>query len=462
MLKGKSVAATTLGCKVNQAETDSMLDMLGAAGADIVDFEEKADIYIVNTCSVTNIADKKSRQMLHRAKKRNPDSIVIAAGCYVQSAKELLEQDAAVDIVISNNKKKDITKIIDDYINVISNNAECEKKPTEDIFGENSDAVEYFVDISKETEYEEMGGHVPVGHTRAYVKIQDGCNQFCSYCIIPYVRGRIRSRSEAAVLDEVRELADAGIKEVVLTGIHISSYGKDKNNEGALVDLIDAISKIKGIKRIRLGSLEPGIITEGFVQRISANSKVCPHFHLSLQSGCNTVLKRMNRKYTREEYFEKCEMLRAAYKNPALTTDVIVGFPGETDDEFEETVKYLNDLNLYEMHIFKYSPRKGTVAAAMKDQVSPDVKNNRSDVLLDLAQRNKEAYEAMFDGEELEVLVEEVVHKTENGHKNTYLRGHTERYMDILINIGDTSMPESFINSFVYVKYTKDGDIMLV
>ncbi len=371
MLKGKSVAATTLGCKVNQAETDSMLDMLGAAGADIVDFEKKADIYIVNTCSVTNIADKKSRQMLHRAKKRNPDSIVIAAGCYVQSAKELLEQDAAVDIVISNNKKKDITKIIDDYINVMSNDTDPEEKPTEDTSGENSDTVEYFVDISKETEYEEMGGHVPVGHTRAYVKIQDGCNQFCSYCIIPYVRGRIRSRSKAAVLDEVRELADAGIKEIVLTGIHISSYGKDKNNEGALIDLIDAISKIKGIKRIRLGSLEPGIITEEFVQRISANSKVCPHFHLSLQSGCNTVLKRMNRKYTREEYFEKCEMLRAAYKDPALTTDVIVGFPGETDDEFEETVKYLKDLNLYEMHIFKYSPRKGTVAAAMKEQVSP-------------------------------------------------------------------------------------------
>ena len=240
MLKGKSVAATTLGCKVNQAETDSMLDMLSAAGADIVDFEEKADIYIVNTCSVTNIADKKSRQMLHRAKKRNPESIVIAAGCYVQSAKELLEQDESVDIVISNNKKKDITDIVNDYINVRKNEggdtpAGGEKK-------------EYFIDISKETEYEEMGGHVPVGHTRAYVKIQDGCNQFCSYCIIPYVRGRIRSRSEEAVIAEVTELAESGIKEVVLTGIHISSYGKDKNNEGALIDLIDAISKIKGIK----------------------------------------------------------------------------------------------------------------------------------------------------------------------------------------------------------------------
>ncbi len=450
MLKGKSVAATTLGCKVNQAETDSMLDMLSAAGADIVDFEEKADIYIVNTCSVTNIADKKSRQMLHRAKKRNPESIVIAAGCYVQSAKELLEQDESVDIVISNNKKKDITDIVNDYINVRKNEggdapADGEKK-------------EYFVDISKETEYEEMGGHVPVGHTRAYVKIQDGCNQFCSYCIIPYVRGRIRSRSEEAVIAEVTELAESGIKEVVLTGIHISSYGKDKNNEGALIDLIDAISKIKEIKRIRLGSLEPGIITEDFVRRVSANKKVCPHFHLSLQSGCNTILKRMNRKYTREQYFEKCEMLREAYDAPALTTDVIVGFPGETDEEFEETVQYLTELNLYEMHIFKYSPRKGTVAAAMKDQVSPEVKNKRSDVLLELAERGKKAYEAKYEGAELEVLVEEVLHR-EDG---TYLRGHTERYMDILIKARDIPMPESFVNSFVYVRYTQNGDILMV
>lgn len=450
MLKGKSVAATTLGCKVNQAETDSMLDMLSAAGADIVDFEEKADIYIVNTCSVTNIADKKSRQMLHRAKKRNPESIVIAAGCYVQSAKELLEQDESVDIVISNNKKKDITDIVNDYINVRKNEggdtpAGGEKK-------------EYFIDISKETEYEEMGGHVPVGHTRAYVKIQDGCNQFCSYCIIPYVRGRIRSRSEEAVIAEVTELAESGIKEVVLTGIHISSYDKDKNNEGALIDLIDAISKIKGIKRIRLGSLEPGIITEDFVRRVSANKKVCPHFHLSLQSGCNTILKRMNRKYTREQYFEKCEMLREAYDAPALTTDVIVGFPGETDEEFEETVQYLTELNLYEMHIFKYSPRKGTVAAAMKDQVSPEVKNKRSDVLLELAERGKKAYEAKYEGAELEVLVEEVLHR-EDG---TYLRGHTERYMDILIKAGDIPMPESFVNSFVYVRYTQNGDILMV
>lgn len=446
MLKGMSVAAVTLGCKVNQAETDSMLDMLHEAGAEIVEFEDKADIYIVNTCSVTNVADKKSRQMLHRAHKRNPDAIVIAAGCYVQSAREVLEKDDAVDIIISNNKKRDITKIVIDYINVNKTGKKGDK------------TVENFIDIAKETEYEEMGGHIPVGHTRAYVKIQDGCNQFCSYCIIPYVRGRIRSRSEEAVLREVSELADAGIKEIVLTGIHISSYGKDKNNEGALIELIESVSKIKGIKRIRLGSLEPGIITEDFVSRISTIKKVCPHFHLSLQSGCNSVLKRMNRKYTCEEYLEKCDMLRRAYKSPALTTDVIVGFPGETEEEFQETVRYLTELNLYEMHIFKYSPRQGTVAAAMKDQVSPEVKNKRSDVLLELAAHNKDEYELGFEGQDLEVLVEEVLHTDEG----TYLRGHTERYMDIRIDVGNIEMPESFVNSLVYVRYTHNGSVMLV
>ena len=446
MLKGMSVAAVTLGCKVNQAETDSMLDMLHEAGAEIVEFEDKADIYIVNTCSVTNVADKKSRQMLHRAHKRNPDAIVIAAGCYVQSAREVLEKDDAVDIIISNNKKRDITKIVIDYINVNKNSKKDDK------------TVENFIDIANETEYEEMGGHIPVGHTRAYVKIQDGCNQFCSYCIIPYVRGRIRSRSEEAVLREVSELADAGIKEIVLTGIHISSYGKDKNNEGALIELIESVSKIKGIKRIRLGSLEPGIITEDFVSRISTIKKVCPHFHLSLQSGCNSVLKRMNRKYTCEEYLEKCDMLRRAYKSPALTTDVIVGFPGETEEEFQETVRYLTELNLYEMHIFKYSPRQGTVAAAMKDQVSPEVKNKRSDVLLELAAHNKDEYELDFEGQDLEVLVEEVL-RTDEG---TYLRGHTERYMDIRIDVGNIEMPESFVNSLVYVRYTHNGSVMLV
>ena len=451
MLKKMSVAAITLGCKVNQYETDSMLEMLKQRGAHVVDFEEKADIYIVNTCSVTNIADRKSRQMLHRAKKRNPEAIVVACGCYVQSAKDILEQDDAVDIVISNNKKKSIADVIIDYINV---NKMQESRAD---MG-SKEKLECFVDISKESSYEEMGIYTPAEHTRAYVKIQDGCNQFCTYCIIPYVRGRIRSREPEAIIDEIEQLADAGIKEVVLTGIHISSYGKDKNNEGAFIELIDAITKIKGIKRVRLGSLEPGIITEEFVSRISSNSKVCPHFHLSLQSGCNTVLSRMNRKYTCEEYLEKCDMLRRAYNNPAITTDVIVGFPGETDEEFEETVRYLTELKLYEMHIFKYSPRKGTVAAQMKNQIAPEIKNTRSDILLELSDKNKRAYESQFEGQELFVLVEEVVKK--NG--GTYLRGHTERYMDVLVNVGDTPLPESFVGSFVYTRYTQNEEMYLM
>lgn len=438
MLNKMTVAAVTLGCKVNQCETDAMLDILKTAGAEVVDFETKADIYIVNTCSVTSIADKKSRQMLHRAKKRNPDAIVVAAGCYVQSAEELLEQDEAVDIIISNNRKGNIARAIENYIGT----------------SESDDVI----DINKETEYEELGVHTPTAHTRAYVKIQDGCNQFCSYCIIPYVRGRIRSRSSEAVIREVSGLAASGIKEIVLTGIHISSYGRDSGNEDALIELIEALSKIKGIKRIRLGSLEPGIITEDFVRRIAANPKVCPHFHLSLQSGCDTVLSRMNRKYTCREYLEKCDLLRSFYDRPALTTDIIVGFPGESDEEFDETVKYLTALNLYEMHIFKYSPRKGTRAAAMPEQVHPDIKNKRSDILLELAERNKRAYEAGYEDCELEVLVEEVVRKNDT----TYLRGHTERYMDVLINVGDISMPESFVNSFVYARYTCEGDVFLI
>ena len=413
MLKGMSVAATTLGCKVNQAETDSMLDMLKAAGANIVEFDEKADIYIVNTCSVTNIADKKSRQMLHRARKMNPDGIVIAAGCYVQSAREILEQDEAIDIVISNNKKKSITEIVNDYINVRNNGKNAP--------GKDHEAMEYFVDISRETEYEEMGGHVPVGHTRAYVKIQDGCNQFCSYCIIPYVRGRIRSRSQEAILAEVSELAEAGIKEVVLTGIHISSYGKDKNNEGALIELIEAISKIKGIKRIRLGSLEPGIITEEFVERISSNSKVCPHFHLSLQSGCDSVLKRMNRKYTCEQYFEKCDMLRKAYKSPALTTDVIVGFPGETEEDFLETMDVVKQVRYDSAFTFIYSKRTGTRAATMENQVPDDVVKDRFDRLLKEVQTISSEKAKCYEGKVVPVLAEEM-----DDQKDGYVTGRMD------------------------------------
>lgn len=410
MLKGKTVAPLTLGCKVNQYETDGMIELLKEAGMTAVSFEEKADVYLINTCSVTNMADKKSRQMIHRAKKLNPDAVVIAAGCYVQAAKDKLMEDDRISIIIGNNKKKDIVRILEDYLQA-------------------GVTDEGMLDISAEKEYEPLTINSTLEHTRAYVKIQDGCNQFCSYCIIPYVRGRIRSRDIASIIEEVERLALTGVKEIVLTGIHISSYGKDKENEVGLADVIDAISKIQSIKRIRLGSLEPSIITDEFIDRIVDNEKVCPHFHLSLQSGCNTVLKRMNRKYTCEEYFEKCEMLRKAFDRPALTTDVIVGFPGETEEEFRETVDYLTKLNLYEMHIFKFSPRQGTVAAGMKDQVAPEIKNQRSDVLLALSERNKQAYEASFRGENLDVLVEEKVRRE---GKDGY-RGHTERYMDIFV-----------------------------
>ena len=410
MLKGKTVAPLTLGCKVNQYETDGMIELLKEAGMTAVSFEEKADVYLINTCSVTNMADKKSRQMIHRAKKLNPDAVVIAAGCYVQAAKDKLMEDDRISIIIGNNKKKDIVRILEDYLQA-------------------GVTDEGMLDISAEKEYEPLTINSTLEHTRAYVKIQDGCNQFCSYCIIPYVRGRIRSRNIASIIEEVERLALTGVKEIVLTGIHISSYGKDKENEVGLADVIDAISKIESIKRIRLGSLEPSIITDEFIDRIVDNEKVCPHFHLSLQSGCNTVLKRMNRKYTCEEYFEKCEMLRKAFDRPALTTDVIVGFPGETEEEFRETVDYLTKLNLYEMHIFKFSPRQGTVAAGMKDQVAPEIKNQRSDVLLALSERNKQAYEASFRGENLDVLVEKKVRRE---GKDGY-RGHTERYMDIFV-----------------------------
>lgn len=431
MLSGKTVAACTLGCKTNQYETDGMIEILKKMGASVVDFEDAADVYLINTCSVTNMADKKSRQMIHRARKNNPEALVIACGCYVQAEKEKLSQDKDIDIIISNNRKKDIGHVIAEYFN--SGETAC------------------FTDISREKEFEELDVNKPVYHTRAYVKIQDGCNQFCTYCIIPYVRGRIRSRSMDSVIDEISRLAEAGVKEVVLTGIHISSYGRDMDGDTGLADLVDNISKIEGIERIRLGSLEPGIITEEFAHRIKAVDKLCPHFHLSLQSGCDSVLKRMNRKYTCSEYMEKCELLRKVYKNPAITTDVIVGFPGETEEEFECTRKYLEDINLYEMHIFKYSQRKGTPAATMPNQVDPSVKNSRSDVLLAISEHNKHAYQDLFVGTTVKVLVEELVEK--NGEE--YMRGHTERYMDVHISTEGITDPQSLKNRIVEVMYEK-------
>ena len=366
----KRAALHNLGCKVNAYEAQSMEEMLLEAGYEIVDFEnDVADVYIVNTCSVTNIADRKSRQMLHKAKKKNPDAIVVAAGCYVQAAADDVLSDSAVDIVIGNNKKIDLVRILDEF---------WDRK--------NEEKRSNVIDINHTDEYEELEIETVSEHTRAYIKVQDGCNQFCTYCIIPYTRGRIRSRRMDAVIDEVKRLAENGYKEVVLTGIHLSSYGLDmpKDDRVLLIELIEEVSKVSGIERIRLGSLEPRIVTEEFAKRLAGVHKICPHFHLSLQSGCDATLKRMNRKYNTAEYEKGCKILREAFENPAITTDVIVGFPQETDDEFKETVAFLKKIHFFEMHIFKYSRRKGTVADKMEGQVHDQVKNERSDVLIKL------------------------------------------------------------------------------
>lgn len=377
----KKVAIHSLGCKVNSYEAESMEIMLRDEGYEIVPFSEdvQADIYIINTCSVTNIADRKSRQMLHKAKKMNPEAVVVAAGCYVQADPDGVKKDECVDIILGNNMKISIVEALNDY------------------FG-GSDKTSYLVDINdKYQEYESLKINQTGEHTRAYIKIQDGCNQFCSYCIIPYVRGRVRSRKPEDIVNEVKTLAAAGVKEVVLTGIHISSYGTDLENI-SLIELIEAIHEIEGIKRIRLGSLEPRIITEEFAKRIAGLEKICPHFHLSLQSGCDKTLKAMNRKYNTEEYYEGCVKLREVFDNPAITTDVIVGFPGETEEDFLETRKFLEKVHFYEMHIFKYSRRKGTVADKMKEQVADTVKSERSAVLLALEKAQSLEYRKMYIG----------------------------------------------------------------
>jgi threonylcarbamoyladenosine tRNA methylthiotransferase MtaB len=401
------VAFLTLGCKVNQYETDAMKEQFQNAGAKVVPFQEAADVYIVNTCSVTNVADKKSRQMLHRAKKKNPDAIVVAAGCYVQAAAEALQEDQFVDLVVGNNKKKEIVSIVSNY------------------FGEHKE-IDTVIDINHTQEFEEMGVTHIEGHTRAYIKVQDGCNQFCSYCIIPYARGRVRSRNLDDVINEIRKLVEQGIKEFVLTGIHLSSYGVDQENMN-LLKLIQAIAKEKGVERIRLGSLEPGIITEEFVQEIVKIPQVCPHFHLSLQSACNDTLKRMNRKYTIEEYMEKCRILRAYYKAPAITTDVIVGFPGETEEEFQITKEHLKEINMYEIHVFKYSKRKGTRAESMPDQVPESTKHERSMELLEITKMQKKAFEQNLLGEKVDILLEEEVMIGDA----SYFTGHTMNYVKV-------------------------------
>ncbi len=417
----KSVAFCTLGCKVNQYETDAMEEIFQKGGYEVRDFHERADVYVINTCTVTNMADRKSRQMIHRARKRNPEAVIVAAGCYVQAAKEAAEADEAIDLIVGNNCKGQILELVES-------------------FAAQQSAPESWLDINEKCDYEALSITKVSEHTRAYIKIQDGCNQFCSYCIIPYARGRVRSRKPEDILSEVSALARAGYKEIVLTGIHISSYGKDfaeKIDEtesteekltgggDALICLVEKLAAIEGIERIRFGSLEPGIITEDFVRRLAKLPEVCPHFHLSLQSGCEATLKRMNRHYTPQEYAKRCDLLKKYFDRPAFTTDVIVGFPGETDEEFAQTESFLEQIHFAEMHIFKYSPRKGTRAAVMPEQVDERMKTARSSRLLVLAEKMSADYQLECQDKTLEVLVEEAVLR--NGE--TIWIGHSREYL---------------------------------
>lgn len=439
----KSVALHNLGCKVNGYEMDVMQQMLQEKGYKIVSFDERADIYIVNTCTVTNIADRKSRQMLHRAKKKNPDAIVVAVGCYVQAGGEEVLKDEGIDLAVGNNRKKDLVAILEKYM---------EEGPA----NSNRKTLEHttIIDIGKTAEYEEMRLQETSGHTRAYIKIQDGCNQFCSYCIIPYARGRVRSRSQEDILTEVRGLAEKGYKETVLTGIHISSYGMDKGKP-ALLELLKGIHGIDGIERIRLGSLEPRIVTEEFARELGKLPKLCPHFHLSLQSGCDATLKRMNRHYTTGEYYEKVRILRRVFGDPAITADIIVGFPGETEEEFQETKAFLEKIKFYEMHVFKYSKRKGTPAAVMENQVPEETKASRSNLLLTMEKMQSKEFRETFLGREEEILFEEG--KEVGG--DFYQIGHTKQYVKVA-----KKSEKSLSNTIIAGKITKFllDDIMLV
>lgn len=404
----KKAALHNLGCKVNAYETEAMQHLLEEAGYEIVPFTQKADVYVINTCSVTNMADRKSRQMLHKAKKNNPDSIVVAAGCYVQTSEKEVLNDLSVDIVIGNDRKHDLVRLLEEY------SLDSVNDTVDDINDGKHDFEELFIDQTKE-------------HTRAFIKVQDGCNQFCSYCIIPYARGRVRSRRFENVIAEVERLAANGFKEVVLTGIHLSSYGVDFEEATGLLELIQAVNAVKGIERIRLGSLEPKIVTEHFASELSKLDKICPHFHLSLQSGCDATLKRMNRKYTTKEYERGCELLRKYFVHPAITTDVIVGFPGETEEEFEQTKAYLEHIHFYEMHIFKYSKRKGTRAAVMPDQIDEQIKAARSEKLIALGHDMSKEFRKFYIGKNEEMLFEE---KAVIGDKE-YFVGYTKEYVKV-------------------------------
>ena len=448
----KRVAFHNLGCKVNSYELDIMRQKMEEFGYTPVSFEDEADVYVINTCTVTNIADRKSRQMIHKAKKKNPDAVVIAVGCYVETDPERVGTDKAIDLAIGNNNKARIAELLEEFLLGIGGIPAGSAEGAGDGAGASYDATgkrsgdglrrrtlggRTMSDLTHRPQYEDMQLEDP-GHTRAYVKIQDGCNQFCTYCIIPYARGRIRSRRPGEILREIQTVASKGIREVVLTGIHVSSYGLewdaqtdavrfDPHKSGAfLLDLMDRIRQIPGIERIRLSSLEPRIMTEEFVKGIAAMPEVCPHFHLSLQSGCNATLKRMNRHYSTEEFMESVELLRRFYEDPAITTDVIVGFPGESNAEFEETVRFLEKVNFYEMHVFKYSIRKGTAAAAMPVQIPEPVKGVRSDILLEMTQRQSGEFRARFVGRQEELLLEEKAQMP----FGLCWRGHTKRYVE--------------------------------
>lgn len=422
----KKAALHNLGCKVNAYETEAMQQMLEEAGYEIVPFTEEADVYVINTCSVTNMADRKSRQMLHRAKNKNPQAVIVAAGCYVQTKEAQAAEDDAIDIILGNNKKHELVQTLEEYFKT-------------------HEKIEELIDINEaKPEYEELYMDSPTEHTRAFIKVQDGCNQFCSYCIIPYARGRVRSRQITSVLEEVQRLAENGYREVVLTGIHLSSYGVETGE--SLLHLIQEIHKIDKIERIRLGSLEPKIVTETFAQELGKLQKVCPHFHLSLQSGCDETLKRMNRRYTTQEYRKGCEILRRYFAHPAITTDVIVGFPGETEEEFEKTVAFLQDIHFYEMHIFKYSKRQGTKAAQMPQQVPESIKNERSARLIALGEHMSKEFREYYRNKEVEVLFEE---ESCFDGKDFYI-GYTKEYVKVA-----KASAQSLENRFVSGKLIK-------
>ena len=422
----KKAALHNLGCKVNAYEVEAMQQLLEKAGYEIVPFEPGADVYLINTCTVTNIADRKSRQMLHKAKKMNPDAIVVATGCYVQTDEGKLDKDEAVDLILGNNQKKQIVEVLEEY--------ERQHKKQKHV-----------IKINQTKEYEELEISHTAEHVRAYIKVQDGCNQFCTYCIIPYARGRVRSRKISQVIEEIQALAARGYKEVVLTGIHLSSYGLDfpEEERETLLSLIQAVHEVQGIQRIRLGSLEPRIITEEFARTISALPKMCPHFHLSLQSGCDATLERMNRRYTSTEYAEKCTLLRKYFDNPALTTDVIVGFPMETEEEFRMSRDFVDSIHFYETHIFKYSRRHGTKAAAMDGQLTESQKAIRSDEMLALNEKHSREYEESMLGRELEILLEEGI---EMNGEQWYL-GHSKEYIKAVLK----KQPQYGINDIVRV-----------